>query len=639
MFKQIGTNRKIFIRLSVSTILIAIFCVCIFFHIKNRIDSSKFQAEEMAYSNAISMIQNEDITEITFFTDNSEKVILKDETGNEYEVKIFNQDIFHQFVQEQIENGQKIKINNVNVEYTVFDLLTDIIYMFLAFVTFLLIIDVYNLICSIKRNKNYHDKNDEVQNEQNTTLPKEDNIQQVKIEQTKNKLKSNVKFCDVAGLDEEKFELEEVVDFLKNPKKYQDMGAKIPKGILLSGAPGTGKTLLAKALAGEAGVAFLHASGSEFVEKYVGVGAKRIRNLFEQARELAPCIIFIDEIDAIGSKRSDDSNNVEHNQTLEQLLIEMDGFDSSTVEGIIVIAATNRADSLDKALLRPGRFDRHIIVHLPDVKGREEILKIHSRNKKFDDSVDFKKIAHNTSGFSGAQLENLLNEASIMAVRNIHEKISESDINSALKKIVVGLSKTGKILSEKERLLTAYHESGHAIVSLFTNNQNSIKEISIIGAGEVGGYTWYENIEDKNYISKTELQGEVISLLGGRAAERIFFQDISTGASNDLKKATDIVIRMLIFYGMDETIGPISMNGDYSEYLDSSQFSFVLMQRTKEILCDAEKQATRILQHHKPFVEELVKTLLEKETVHGEELDQIMFRAFQDTYATKSDDV
>lgn len=324
---------------------------------------------------------------------------------------------------------------------------------------------------------------------------------------------------------------------------------------------------------------------------------------------------------------------------MEQLLIEMDGFDSSTVEGIIVIAATNRADSLDKALLRPGRFDRHIIVRLPDVKGREEILKIHSRNKKFDDSVDFKKIAHNTSGFSGAQLENLLNEASIMAVRNIHEKISESDINSALKKIVVGLSKTGKILSEKERLLTAYHESGHAIVSLFTNNQNSIKEISIIGAGEVGGYTWYENIEDKNYISKTELQGEVISLLGGRAAERIFFQDISTGASNDLKKATDIVIRMLIFYGMDETIGPISMNGDYSEYLDSSQFSFVLMQRTKEILCNAEKQATRILQQHKPFVEELVKTLLEKETVHGEELDQIMFRAFQDTYAAKSDDV
>ena len=639
MFKQIGNNRKTFIRLSVSTILIAIFCICIFFHTKSRLSSSKYQAEELAYSNAISMIQNEDITEITFFTDNSEKVILKDETENEYEVKIFNQDIFHQFVQEQIENGQKIKINNVNVKYTVFDLLTDIIYMFLAFVTFLLIIDVYNLICSIKRNKNYHDKNDEVQNEQNTTLPKEDNIQQVKIEQTKNKLKSNVKFCDVAGLDEEKFELEEVVDFLKNPKKYQDMGAKIPKGILLSGAPGTGKTLLAKALAGEAGVAFLHASGSEFVEKYVGVGAKRIRNLFEQARELAPCIIFIDEIDAIGSKRSDDSNSVEHNQTLEQLLIEMAGFDSSTVEGIIVIAATNRADSLDKALLRPGRFDRHIIVHLPDVKGREEILKIHSRNKKFDDSVDFKKIAHNTSGFSGAQLENLLNEASIMAVRNIHEKISESDINSALKKIVVGLSKTGKILSEKERLLTAYHESGHAIVSLFTNNQNSIKEISIIGAGEVGGYTWYENIEDKNYISKTELQGEVISLLGGRAAERIFFQDISTGASNDLKKATDIVIRMLIFYGMDETIGPISMNGDYSEYLDSSQFSFVLMQRTKEILCDAEKQATRILQHHKPFVEELVKTLLEKETVHGEELDQIMFRAFQDTYATKSDDV
>ena len=629
MFKQNKNNKNQYQQLLFGYIafivILTVFVIC---HIKKQISYPNVQIQELTYRNAISMIQNEDISEITFFTSNSKEIRLKDKIGNEYEVTIFNQGIFYEFIQEQIENGQEIKINNIDDDYSIFNFISDILCVLAIVLIILLISDVYKLFKIIKENKEDINQGESYNNQQNT-LPRVE-ITQVKETKTKQS-KSNVKFCDVAGLDEEKFELEEVVDFLKNPEKYQEMGAKIPKGILLSGAPGTGKTLLAKALAGEAGVAFIHASGSEFVEKYVGVGAQRIRTLFDQARREAPCIIFIDEIDAIGSERIEDSNSVEHNQTLEQLLIEMDGFETKNTEGIVVVAATNRANSLDRALLRPGRFDRHILVHLPDIKGREEILIIHSRNKKIDDSVDFKKIAHNTSGFSGAQLANLLNEASIMAVRNMHEKISKSDINSALKKIVVGLQKSGQILSEKERKLIAYHESGHAVVSLFMKTQKSVKEISIIGAGDAGGYTWYETAEDKNFISKTELLAEVVSLLGGRAAEKIFIKDISTGASNDLKRATDIVTKMLVSYGMDDVIGPISMEGEYREYLDSGEYSFLLGKRTKELLCESEKQATHILQKHSIFVDELAKLLLEKETVHGEELYQ-MFRAYQNTY-------
>ena len=629
MFKQNKNNKNQYLRLFGSIIFIIILIAFVFCNIKNKISYQNVQIEELSYSSAISMIQKGDISEITFYINNSEEVRLKAKTGKEYEVTLFNQGVFYEFIQEKIENGQEIKINKIDNDYSIFNFISDISCVLAIVLIILLIAYVNNFFKTKKEDKN-DTKQCESYNNQQNTLPRVE-ITQVKETKTEQS-KSNVKFCDVAGLDEEKFELEEVVDFLKNPEKYQEMGAKIPKGILLSGAPGTGKTLLAKALAGEAGVAFIHASGAEFVEKYVGVGAQRIRTLFDQARREAPCIIFIDEIDAIGSERIEDSNSVEHNQTLEQLLIEMDGFETKNTEGIVVVAATNRANSLDRALLRPGRFDRHILVHLPDVKGREEILIIHSRNKKIDDSVDFKKIAHNTSGFSGAQLANLLNEASIMAVRNMHEKISKSDINSALKKIVVGLQKSGQILSEKERKLIAYHESGHAVVSLFMKSQKSVKEISIISAGDAGGYTWYETTEDKNFISKTELLAEVVTLLGGRAAEKIFIKDISTGASNDLKRATDIVTKMLVSYGMDDVIGPISMEGEYREHLDSSEYSFLLGKRTKELLCESEKQATRILQKHSIFVDELAKLLLEKETVHGEELYQ-MFRAYQNTYA------
>lgn len=496
MFKQNKNNKNQYLRLIGSIIFIIILIAFVFCNIKNKISYQNVQIEELSYSSAISTIQKGDISEITFYINNSEEVRLKAKTGKEYEVTLFNQGVFYEFIQEKIENGQEIKINKIDNDYSIFNFISDISCVLAIVLIILLIAYVNNFFKTKKEDKN-DTKQCESYNNQQNTLPRVE-ITQVKETKTEQS-KSNVKFCDVAGLDEEKFELEEVVDFLKNPEKYQEMGAKIPKGILLSGAPGTGKTLLAKALAGEAGVAFIHASGAEFVEKYVGVGAQRIRTLFDQARREAPCIIFIDEIDAIGSERIEDSNSVEHNQTLEQLLIEMDGFETKNTEGIVVVAATNRANSLDRALLRPGRFDRHILVHLPDIKGREEIL-------------------------------------------------------------------------------------------------------------------------------------VVVSLLGGRAAEKIFIKDISTGASNDLKRATDIVTKMLVSYGMDDVIGPISMEGEYREYLDSGEYSFLLGKRTKELLCESEKQATRILQKHSIFVDELAKLLLEKETVHGEELYQ-MFRAYQNTYA------
>lgn len=575
------------------------------------------QVEQLSYSDAITMIQDKQISEIQINDDSSNEANLIDKEGNEYEVVLLDKEIFKNFIQESVESGQEIEvINKETVSATdIFDILFILFMLGAGFA-------IYRLI---------HKTQKEIEKETKRLKENLENDTTIKSLKT-----SNIKFDDIAGLKEEKFELEEVVDFLKNPKKYKQMGAKIPRGILLSGTPGTGKTLLAKALAGEAGVAFLPSSGAEFVEKYVGVGARRIRALFEQARKEAPCIIFIDEIDAIGSKRDSSENTIEHNQTLEQLLIEMDGFESSDADGIVVVAATNRLESLDKALLRPGRFDRQIVVSLPDVKGREEILKIHARNKKFEDSVDFKKIAYNTSGFSGAQLENLLNEASIMAVRNKHEKISNDDIDSAMKKIVVGLSKNERILSEKERRLVAYHETGHAVVSMFLQTQDKVKEISIIGAGIAGGYTWYEATEDRSFISKTMLQEKVVSLLGGRAAEKLFIQDISTGASDDLKRATDIITKMIVIYGMDDVIGPISMNGEYRDYLESESYSHELVNRTKELLCEAEKKATRILKEHSFFVEKVAQHLLEKETIQGEELDK-MFSAYQNARAENED--
>ena len=365
--------------------------------------------------------------------------------------------------------------------------------------------------------------------------------------------KTKVRFKDVAGLEEEKEELIEIVEFLKKPEKFTKMGAKIPKGVLLYGKPGTGKTLIAKAIAGEADVPFISMSGSEFIEMFAGLGASRVRKLFEKARKLSPCIVFIDEIDAIGSRRTSNSGaETENNQTLNQLLVEMDGFSSE--ETIIVLAATNRPEMLDKALLRPGRFDRQITIPTPDLKGRLEILKIHSEDKKLSNEVNLMSIAEDTAGFTGAELANILNEAAIIATKNKHEEIENDDLEEAVKKVTVGLEKRTRVISEKDKKLTAYHEAGHAIVSRYLPTQTNVKEVSIIPRGMAGGYTMYKSDEDKYYISKTEMQEKLVALLGGRAAEKLVLDDISTGASNDIEVATQIARDMVIKYGMSDKL-------------------------------------------------------------------------------------
>ena len=433
---------------------------------------------------------------------------------------------------------------------------------------------------------------------------------------------TNTTFKDVAGLDEEKNELIEVVDFLKEPKKFQEMGAKIPRGILLCGKPGTGKTLIAKAIAGEAGVPFISMSGSEFIEMFAGLGASRVRKLFEKAKKIAPCIIFIDEIDAIGARRTNASGaESENNQTLNQLLVEMDGFDTN--ETVIVLAATNRPEMLDKALLRPGRFDRQITIAAPDARGREEILKIHGKNKKFADDIDLKNIAEDTAGFTGAELANVLNEAAIVATINKHKKIQMSDLEEAVKKVTVGLEKHSRVISDKDKRLTAYHEAGHAIVSKFLETQTDVKEVSIIPRGLAGGYTMYKTNEDKYYISKTEMEEKLIALLGGRAAEKIALNDISTGASNDIEVATEIAKDMVTVYGMSDTVGPICLKQKepYENRILGENIDDVIGAEVKRMIDIAYKRAQEIILAHMDKLQQVAERLLEKEIISAEEFE------------------
>ena len=434
--------------------------------------------------------------------------------------------------------------------------------------------------------------------------------------------KTKVTFKDVAGLDEEKQELIEIVDFLKKPKKFLEMGAKIPKGVLLYGKPGTGKTLIAKAIAGEANVPFISMSGSEFIEMFAGLGASRVRKLFEKARKLSPCIVFIDEIDAIGSRRTSSSGaESENNQTLNQLLVEMDGFESE--ETIIVLAATNRPEMLDKALLRPGRFDRQITIASPDLKGREEILKIHARDMKIADDVSFENIAEDTAGFTGAELANILNESAIIATKKGHKVIENIDIDEATKKVTVGLEKHSRVISDKDKRLTAYHEAGHAIVSQFLPTQTAVKEISIIPRGVAGGYTMYKSDEDKYYISKTEMEEKLIALLGGRAAEKIALDDISTGASNDIEVATKIAKDMVTVYGMSDKIGPISLKNDnddpYAIQMFGENIEDSVGQEVKKLIDTAYSDAQTILREHMDLLHQIAGALLEKEKITEEE--------------------
>lgn len=438
--------------------------------------------------------------------------------------------------------------------------------------------------------------------------------------------KSKIKFDDVAGLEEEKSEMIEIVDFLKEPKRFTDMGAKVPRGVLLCGNPGTGKTLIAKAIAGEAKVPFISMSGSEFIEMFAGLGASRVRKLFEKAKKVAPCIVFIDEIDAIGSRRSSGSGaESENNQTLNQLLVEMDGFD--TEETIIVLAATNRPEMLDKALLRPGRFDRQITIALPDMKGREEILKIHAKGKKFAEEVNLKDIAGDTAGFTGAELANILNEAAIIATIKKHEAITQDDVEDAVKKVTVGLERQSRVISDKDKKLTAYHEAGHAIVSSTLETQKDIKEVSIIPRGIAGGYTMYKTNEDKYYISKTEMQEKLIALLGGRAAEKVALSDISTGASNDIEVATGIAKDMITKYGMSDNLGPISVDTEKDPYqlqLFGEKFSDAIGAEVKIILDSSYAKAQEILRNNMDKLDKVAQALIEKEVISSEEFEELI---------------
>ena len=444
--------------------------------------------------------------------------------------------------------------------------------------------------------------------------------------------KNKKTFADVAGCDEEKEELSEIVDFLKNPKAYTAMGARIPKGVLLVGPPGTGKTLLAKAVAGEAGVQFLSISGSDFVELYVGVGAGRVRDLFEQAKKAAPAIIFIDEIDAVGRQRGSGlgGGHDEREQTLNQLLVEMDGFGNN--EGVIVMAATNRADILDNALLRPGRFDRQVYVGLPDIRGREAILKIHARDKQLAEDVDLNSIAKGTPGFAGADLENLMNEAALLAVRRKHRFINMEDIDEAILKVQMGPEKKSRKMSEKARKLTAYHESGHAIAGRFLEHVDPVHYITIIPRGAAGGFTLFRPQEDlENFKSKSEMFEEIVMALGGRTAEKLFLDDISSGASGDIQQASALARDMVMRYGMSERLGPISYdNSGHSIFIGrdfgqtksySEETAGMIDEEVKKIFDEASARCEEILTEHADELRAIAEYLLVNETMEAEEFN------------------
>ena len=443
-----------------------------------------------------------------------------------------------------------------------------------------------------------------------------------------------VKFADVAGCDEEKQEMEELIDYLKSPKRFAERGARIPKGVLLVGSPGTGKTLLAKAVAGEANVPFYSISGSDFVEMFVGVGASRVREMFKDAKQAAPCIIFIDEIDAVGRQRGAGlgGGHDEREQTLNQMLVEMDGIEENT--GILVIAATNRPDVLDPALLRPGRFDRTITVSLPDRRGREAILKVHARNKQLADDVDLGALANRTPGFSGADLENVLNEAAILSVRENESNITVRNIDEAIDRVMMGPAKKSRVYDEKTKKLVAYHEAGHAVIGLFLEDSTVVQKVTIIPRGQAGGYNLMTPKEEKMMNTRSDLLGNIVSLMGGRSAEELYFDDIRTGASNDIERATNIARDMVTLYGMSD-LGPVKYdNGNQNVFLGrdynsptnvSGQVAFEIDQEVRKIIDYSHEKARQIIKEHSDALEKIANKLIEVETLTAQDIEELIF--------------
>ncbi len=587
-------NSKWYIAVIIILILAIIASIAIYFYMDKNKD--KKQENTLAYTDLIKQVEAGNIEKIEMTVGSTSlKVKIKNE-DEEKKAIVPNTQTFMELIQSKVQEGNEIELiqNKVNPLVSISQNLFSILPTLIMIALIILLFQMQGL----------GDKGKVYDAEEKDT---------------------RTKFDDVAGLDEEKHELVEIVDFLKKPEEFHKMGAKVPRGVLLCGKPGTGKTLIAKAIAGEANVPFISMSGSEFIEMFAGLGASRVRKLFEKARKMSPCIIFIDEIDAIGARRTSNSGaESENNQTLNQLLVEMDGFESE--ENIIVLAATNRPEMLDQALLRPGRFDRQIMIAAPDQRGREEILKIHSKDKKFAEDVSLKTISEDTAGFTGAELANVLNEAAIIATINKHEAITNQDLDDAVKKVTVGLEKHSRIISDKDKKLTAFHEAGHAIVSRYLETQNDIKEVSIIPRGVAGGYTMYKTNEDKYYISKTEMEEKMISLLGGRAAEKIALDDISTGASNDLEVATKIAKDMVTVYGMSENLGPISLKTDdpnelliYGEKIED-----VIGAEVKILMDTAYNDAQKILLAHMDELNAVAQKLLEKEVISGREFYEIV---------------
>lgn len=585
---------KTLLNIIATIIALAILAVASYFLYKN-IKENNSEDTKLAYTDLVKEIQAGNIEKIEMTTGSPTLKVKMKDVEKEKTTIIPSVQVFSELVQQKV-----LEDNNIQLETKSPSILSQIPSYFFSILPTIIMVALFIMIFKMQGLGDKGEVYDDTER------------------------KTKITFDDIAGLDEEKEELKEIVEFLKRPKKFTEMGAKIPKGVLLYGKPGTGKTLIAKAIAGEADVPFISMSGSEFIEMFAGLGASRVRKLFDKARKLAPCIVFIDEIDAIGSRRSSNSGaESENNQTLNQLLVEMDGFSSE--ETIIVLAATNRPEMLDKALLRPGRFDRQVTVPAPDLPGREAILKIHAKDKKLAEDVSLYSIAEDTAGFTGAELANILNEAAIIATKKNHEAITNADLDEAVKKVTVGLEKTSRKISDKDKKLTAYHEAGHAIVSQFLPTQTAVKEVSIIPRGMAGGYTMYKSNEDKYYISKTEMEEKLIALLGGRAAEKLILDDISTGASNDLEVATQIARDMITVYGMSDEIGTISFKGsdgqmDYQMFGEDMQDA--IGKEVKRLIDTAYRDAQEILKQNVETLHAIAKELIAKEKINEQEFNK-----------------